>query len=58
MAVLSDTEKLDAFVRLVESRLYDIFPDENTPQGDVIRAAKYSLSAGGKRKVCHAAGHL
>ncbi len=49
MAVLSDTEKLDAFVRLVESRLYDIFPDENTPQGDVIRAAKYSLSAGGKR---------
>ena len=49
MAVQSETEKLDVYIRLVESRLYDIFPDENTPQGEVVKAAKYSLSAGGKR---------
>ena len=49
MAALSETEMLGKYTELIEGRLYDIFPDENTPQGDVVRAAKYSLSAGGKR---------
>ena len=40
---------LEEYTKLVESRLYDIFPDEAKPQGEVIRAGKYSLSAGGKR---------
>lgn len=42
-------EKLEAYIKKVEERLYEIFPDETLPQGDVIKAAKYSLSAGGKR---------
>lgn len=42
-------EKLDRYIQLIEGRLYRIFPEENSPQGEVVKAAKYSLSAGGKR---------
>ena len=42
-------EKLEKYIKNAEDRLYEIFPAETLPQGDVIKAAKYSLSAGGKR---------
>lgn len=42
-------EKLDEYIKKAEDRLYEIFPAEALPQGEVIKAAKYSLSAGGKR---------
>ncbi len=40
---------LEEYIKMTEERLYRIFPDETKPQGEVIKAAKYSLSAGGKR---------
>ncbi|MBO6229970.1 MAG: polyprenyl synthetase family protein [Ruminiclostridium sp.] len=49
MAEQSEKEMLEEYTALVESRLYDVFPPEVTPQGEVVKAAKYSLSAGGKR---------
>ncbi len=42
-------KKLEKYIQTVEKRLYDIFPPENIPQGKVVKAVKYSLSAGGKR---------
>lgn len=42
-------DRLEEYIGMVESRLYDVFPDESLPQGKVIRAGRYSLSAGGKR---------
>ena len=42
-------DKLEEYISLVGSRLYRIFPDETKPYGNVVRAAGYSLSAGGKR---------
>ena len=42
-------DKLDTYIKKVESRLYDIFPAEDPDCAQVVRAAKYSLSAGGKR---------
>ena len=42
-------EKLEKYIKNAEDRLYEIFPAETLPQGEVIKAAKYSLSAGGKR---------
>ena len=41
------TDKFDEYLKKVENRLFDIFPPEELPQGELIRAAKYSLSAGG-----------
>lgn len=41
--------KFEDYLKQIEGRLYDIFPSEALPQGEVIKAAKYSLSAGGKR---------
>lgn len=43
------TGKFDEYLKKVENRLFDIFPPEELPQGELIKAAKYSLSAGGKR---------
>ena len=42
-------EKLEEYVKKVEDRLYDIFPSDTLPQEKLIKAAEYSLSAGGKR---------
>ena len=42
-------DRLDKYIKMVENRLYDIFPAEEPDHAEVIRAAKYSLSAGGKR---------
>ena len=43
--------KFDEYLKKVENRLFDekIFPSETLPQGELIKAAKYSLAAGGKR---------
>ncbi len=41
--------KFEEYLKKVEKGMYDIFPSEILPQGDVIKAVKYSLSAGGKR---------
>ncbi len=42
-------DKFEEYLKKVEKGLYDIFPSEMLPQGEVIKAAEYSLSAGGKR---------
>ena len=42
-------DKLNEYIEAVEKALDDGFPDENTPQGRCAAAARYSLSAGGKR---------
>ncbi len=42
-------KRLKKYIEMTEKRLYDIFPPEDIPQGKVIKASKYSLSAGGKR---------
>ena len=42
-------ERFRGYTQLAEKRLYDFLPDENTPQGRVVRAARHSLGAGGKR---------
>ncbi|MBR5088321.1 MAG: polyprenyl synthetase family protein [Ruminiclostridium sp.] len=41
--------KFEEYVAMTYARLYRAFSDDKLPQGEVIRAAKYSLSAGGKR---------
>ena len=41
--------KLEEYINKIEAGLYDIFPADTLPQGEVVKAAKYSLSAGGKR---------
>ena len=47
---MSDMEnRLKKYIGMVESRLYSVFPEETLPQGNVIKAARYSLEAGGKR---------
>ena len=42
-------DRLELYSGMLVKRLYEIFPDENAPYGHVVKAAKYSLSAGGKR---------
>ena len=42
-------KKLEEYIKKIEDRLYDIFPLDALPQGELIKAAEYSLSAGGKR---------
>lgn len=42
-------DKLNEYIGMVENALYDSFPDDKTPQGRCTSAARYSLSAGGKR---------
>ena len=42
-------KKLEEYIKKIEDRLYDIFPSDTLPQGELIKAAEYSLSAGGKR---------
>ncbi len=42
-------DRLEKYSEMLGKRLYEIFPDENTSYGNVVKAAKYSLSAGGKR---------
>ena len=43
------SEKFEEYLKKVENSLFDIFPPEELPQREVIKAAKYSLAAGGKR---------
>ena len=42
-------DKTEEYIGMIEGRLYSIFPREDTPAGKVVRAAGYSLKAGGKR---------
>ena len=39
----------EEYAAMVRERLYRMFPEEKLPQGEVSDAARYSLSAGGKR---------
>lgn len=41
--------RFEEYLKTAERGLYDIFPAGDLPQGRLIRAEKYSLSAGGKR---------
>lgn len=42
-------DELKKYIDFIENRLYSFLPSENLKQKNVIKAAKYSLSAGGKR---------
>jgi geranylgeranyl diphosphate synthase type II len=40
---------IEEYINMIENRLPELFPSEKLPQRTVIKAAEYSLEAGGKR---------
>ncbi len=43
------SRNIEEYISMTEGRLPELFPSEKLPQGTVIKAAGYSLEAGGKR---------